>query len=158
MGKENGKSRLQQEERRLEVKLTEAELLRRGDDMAAAECEIEKLKEERKALNVSIQNAAGTRADLAHTIERGTEEQAVQCEWRPDYPKNVFRLVRLDTNAEVDTRAMTADERTVPMEFEDGADAPPPRSPKPRARKAAAAKKPGAPPLAAVPRHLSPVA
>jgi hypothetical protein len=157
MGTENGKNRLQQEERRLEVKLTEAELLKRGDDMAAAECEIEKLKEERKALNVSIQNAAGTRAELAHTIERGTEEQPVQCEWRPDYPKNVFRLVRLDTGAEVDTRAMTADERTVSLDFDD-ADAPPPRSPKPRARKAATAKKPAASPLRAAERHLSPVA
>jgi FtsZ-binding cell division protein ZapB len=141
----NGSTRYQKEERRLEVKLTEVELIKRGDQMADAELEIESLKEKRKALNVAIQNAAGLRAELAHAIERGTEEQPVQCEWRPDYPKNVFRLIRLDTNEEVDTRAMTAEDRNAALPFgasgkSDDEDPPPPRSPKPRTRKAAKAK------------------
>jgi vacuolar-type H+-ATPase subunit D/Vma8 len=141
MGTSNGNGAREREDRRLEVKLTQAELLERGDKMAAAEVEIETLKEQRKALNVSIQNAAGQRAELAHVIERGTEEQQVTCEWQPDYQKNVKRLVRLDTKALVDTKAMTAADREVPL-FDDGDSAtPPPRSPKaraPRAKKAAA--------------------
>lgn len=108
------------EMRDLPVKLTDAELLARADQMSAAELEIERLSLERAQTTKSINDQKRTRAELAHTIDRGEEERPVKCAWHEDFPKNVFRLKREDTGEEIDTRPMTGLDRTGKL-FDDDA-------------------------------------
>ena len=114
-GSDNGQR--EREQRPLECKLTEAEFKDRSDKMAAAELLIEQLKEQRKGVNGKIAAAATERGRLAHIIDTGLEQRAVECEWRDDYAKNVKRLVRLDTGVEVDTRPITADDRQTGLDL-----------------------------------------
>lgn len=100
------------EVRELPVKLTDAELLERADAMSAAELEIETLSIERQQLTKKINDQKRTRAELAHVIDKGEEPRQVRCSWHEDFQKNVFRLKRDDTGAEVDTRPMTSLDRT----------------------------------------------
>lgn len=142
MGTGNGsaKKKQQVESRDLQVKLTEAELLERGDELATCELQIEALKGARSSVNADINEQIKLRTKLAHTIDRGTEERSVQCTWVEDFPKNVYRLKRNDTGEEVDTRPMTADDRTGSLFAQESSDAadlgtPPPRAPRKRAPK-----------------------
>lgn len=147
MGKTNGAAKAAKtrevETRELPVKLNEKELLERGDSMADTELEIETLSIERTVTTRKINDLKKERARLAHIIESGVEDRAIRCEWHEDFAKNVFRLKRQDTGEEVDTRPMTALDRTSPLFPDgdnDGDDEPPPRSPKPRGKKAALTK------------------
>lgn len=146
MGTTNGSSSTRKtEERELQVKLTEKELLARGDEMADCELAIETLKIERLQLNKRIKAHIDQRGKLGHVIDSGAEGRTVKCEWRPDFAKNVFRLVRTDTGEEVDTRAMTGTDRQGSLNVIDGgkdddADTPPPRRPRGRPRKGSKSK------------------
>ena len=104
-------------ERVLPVKLTEAELVERGQRMALAELKIETLKSERKLLNARIGEQVETRAALASVIDNGVEDRAVKCKWSADYAAKVWTLRRLDTVDEVDRRDMTADDLQTAMDF-----------------------------------------
>jgi hypothetical protein len=132
--KKNGGATRHTEDRELQVKLTERELLQRGDEMAEQDINIEKLKLERSEYTSKINALGKRRNELAHTIERGTEARKVRCEWVEDFAKNVLRLKRLDTGEEVDTRPMTATDRQEDIfggDDDGGEDAvPPPRSAK----------------------------
>ncbi len=99
---------LGREQRELMCKLTEAELLQRGETMAEAELEIAKLKEERKGINGTIADLSATRNKLAKVIEDGEELRAVDCTWIEDIKQNVHNLIRQDTGELVTSRAMTA--------------------------------------------------
>lgn len=134
MAKTNGKGR-ETEVRKLPVKLTEPELLKRGDEMAACELEIEKQKGVLGGVNSEIKKATKRRKELGHVIDSGTETRDVRCEWIEDFPKNVWRLVRQDTGDEVDSRPMSANDRVGKLPFESRGDdmPPPPRSSKAKA-------------------------
>lgn len=137
MRKSNGANQAKQYEvevRAVPVPLTEAERVQRGDDMADCEVQIEALKAERSELARQVKTLEKRRNELGHALEAGTEERELRCTWEPDYPKNVFRLKRPDTGAEVDTRPMTADDRTADLFPEPTTPAPPPRSPQKRGR------------------------
>jgi hypothetical protein len=82
--------------RELECQLTDAELLERGEAMAACETQVDELKAERRRLNASIREQSDKRADLAKIIESKTETRDVSCEWRPDYDNKRYELFRLD--------------------------------------------------------------
>lgn len=82
--------------RELQCELTEAELLERGDSMAACETAVEELKAERRRLNASIREQSDKRADLAKIIESKSETRDISCEWRPDYDAKRYELYRLD--------------------------------------------------------------
>jgi seryl-tRNA synthetase len=82
--------------RELECELTNAELLERGEAMAACETQVDELKAERRRLNASIREQSDRRADLAKIIEAKTETRDVSCEWRPDYDSKRYELFRLD--------------------------------------------------------------
>lgn len=143
MGTGNGSSsaKSEVETRQLPVKLTEQELLKVADDLAAAELKIEELKVERSQLTADINAQVKERNLKAHTIDRGTEDRDVKCTWAEDFHKNVKRLKRNDTGEEVDTRPMTAADRTQSLfaaNDNDGLGEPPPRAPK---KKRASAKK-----------------
>jgi hypothetical protein len=121
----------EREQRELECTLSDAEFNARSDSMADCELTIERLKEQRKGLNGEIAAAATERARLAHVIERRIETRMVECAWMDDFPKNVKRLIRQDTGAEVDTRPMTGSDRQVglalPPVDEEAATLPPAR-------------------------------
>lgn len=83
--------------RELVVTLTEAELRERGDEMAKAELECDRLKVERRQLNASIRGFTDKRNALAQAIDTRKETREVSCEWKPDYKKKRWQLVRSDT-------------------------------------------------------------
>lgn len=102
--------------RELECALTEAELLERGDAMAACETAVDELKAERRRLNASIREQSDKRADLAKIIEAKTETRDISCEWRPDYERKVYELYRQDIDAApIETREMPAADLQVPL-------------------------------------------
>jgi hypothetical protein len=107
------------ETRELACELNQAELIARGDEMADAELRIEALKLERGGVTDQIKNEQILRRKLAGVIDSGKELREVRCVWVEDFPKNVFRLIRQDTGAEVDTRAMSAADRQEDMFEED---------------------------------------
>lgn len=107
------------EQRELMCKLTEPELLTRGEDMAAAELQIAALKEQRRGLNGKIAAQRTTRAKLAAAIEEGEESRMVDCEWADDFEHNVFRCKRKDTGVEIATRTMTVDDRQMALEIDE---------------------------------------
>lgn len=117
--KGDGQSRATQyEKRQLQVQLTEAELLKRGESMSSAELRIEALKSERSDLSKLIGVEVKARAELAHTIERGSEERIVRCAWVEDWAANALNLVRQDTGETVDMRPMSALDRQGDLGFE----------------------------------------
>lgn len=147
-GNGNGSAAKKVETRKLQVELTKDELLARGDDLANCELKIEELKLEASVTAGEIRKQQKLRKELAHTIDRGSEEREVECTWVEDFPKNVFRLKRNDTGKEVDTRPMTADDRTGSLFAAGNAEdaelgAPPPRTPKKRGAKKRATTKGG---------------
>lgn len=127
--------------RQCQVKLTEAERVNRGDEMADCEVKIETLKSEASELARQVKSHAKRRNELGHALEAGTELRDLKCTWVPDFAKNVFRLTRPDDGTVIDTRPMSAADRQNDM-FEPGDAhnlhlAPPPRSPRGRKPKVA---------------------
>jgi hypothetical protein len=118
--------------RKCAVKLSEAERVNRGEEMADCEVKIEALKAERSELGRTVKNHERRRNELGHALDNGTEERDLLCTWVPDYSKNVFRLTRPDTKEVIDTRPMSAVDRNVDM-FPDALPKPP-RAPKPKSK------------------------
>lgn len=112
------------ETRELSCELTEAELLTRGDAMADCELKIEQLKLKRSVIADQIKAQRAERRKLAGVIDAGKEQRDVRCVWIEKFEQNCFELVRQDTGAVVDTRAMTAADRQGSMGFDDDAEGP----------------------------------
>lgn len=123
-------------ERDLPCRLTEAELLKKGDRLAAIELEIAELKDKRAGVSAEIKDLADERADLADAVDRKLEKRKVPCEWRKDFEAQRVVLVRLDTAEVVDERPLTADDRQVSLLTDGSDDDPPPRATKPESVKA----------------------
>lgn len=104
-------------ERELAVKLTEKELLERGDKMAEAEVEIEGLKAERSKLTGAINTQVKLRNELGHVIEKGEEKRTVLCKWHKNFAQNCWQLIRQDTGKEVEVKPMSAADRQSEIEF-----------------------------------------
>jgi chromatin segregation and condensation protein Rec8/ScpA/Scc1 (kleisin family) len=92
--------------RELACELTDAELLERGDSMAACESAVDELKAERRRLNASIREQSDRRADLAKIIESKSETRDIACKWEPDYELKRYDLVRTDTNVSIEQKDM----------------------------------------------------
>ena len=122
-----------EKERRLcAVKLTEAERVARGDEMADCEVKIEALKAEQSELARQVKTHAKRRNELGHSLDTGTEQRELLCTWEPDYPHSVFKLTRPDSGEVIDTRPMSAQNLNVDL-FPATGDTvlpPPPRLPK----------------------------
>lgn len=69
------------------------------------------LKERVKLLNAEIAGHQSRVAELVATADARAELRDIECEWFHVYEQNVATLYRLDTEALVDERAMTAEER-----------------------------------------------
>jgi hypothetical protein len=91
----------------LECDLTDAEMQDRGEQMAADERAVERLKLRRKALNADIRGKLDHMTVLAIAIDSRKEVREVACTWRPDYDRKQWDLVRDDTERVIRTRAMS---------------------------------------------------
>ena len=96
--------------RELDCPLNDTEVRERGEAMARHERDAERLKQRRKNLNAQIRGLVDAMTELAIAIDTRCEQREVTCQWQPDYQRKVFSLVRLDTKAVIEERAMTADD------------------------------------------------
>lgn len=103
------------ETRELLCKLNDTELLHRGDAMADAELRIEQIKLKRSEFGDKLKAERAMRRKLAGVIDSGEERRDVRCVWIEKFEQNCFELVRQDTGAVIDTRAMTAADRQTDM-------------------------------------------
>lgn len=104
-------------EKKLAVKLTEKELLDRGNRAADCEIEIAALKAERSNFTRAINEQASKRAQLLGVIDAKEEERMVLCHWAKNFAHNCWDLIRSDTRAVVDTKPLTAADRQAEIEF-----------------------------------------
>jgi predicted nuclease with TOPRIM domain len=113
--------RTEREQRQLICKLTESEVKKRGEEMAACELEIDDLKEQRRGLNGKIADLATQRNKLAQVIDDAAESRMVDCVWIEDIKQNCADLIRQDTGEKVDTRPLTADDLQEALDLDAGA-------------------------------------
>jgi hypothetical protein len=123
--KSSGTRAPEREQRMLTCKLTDAELLERGDQMAAAELKIDVYKITRKEVSAQISAQSLLRGKLAAVIDAGKEERAIDCTWIEDFAQNCYRLVRQDTGEQVDTRPMVAADRQASLAIVPERETPP---------------------------------
>jgi hypothetical protein len=97
------------EERTLFCKLTEDELLRKGDKLAACIVKLEEIEKRKKAFNTQIkaeQEVVSASASLlSDEIEHRRELQPVTCSWERGQDQWVCH--RVDTGEVVDTAPIT---------------------------------------------------
>lgn len=107
----------QRVQRELKCKLTQDELLIRGDQMAEAELEVDELKDTRRGVNGQIADLVDRRSKLAKAIEAQEEDRMVDCVWSADKRHNVWRLKRTDVkpHEEIATRTMSVAELQEPL-------------------------------------------
>jgi septal ring factor EnvC (AmiA/AmiB activator) len=105
----------ERETRELSCALTDAELLKYADEMAACELAIEALKDERKHVNERIAAQVERRAELAHAIDAKADKRDVICKWIEDFAHKCWNLIRQDTGEQVDQETMTAEDLQAPM-------------------------------------------
>lgn len=95
----------------LPVKLTEDELLYRGDELAKLTSDIESLEDEAKGVAAGYKEQIKTKkADasrLALVIQIKSENRDVEVSERPDYTRKRIDMVRLDTGAVYNSRPMS---------------------------------------------------
>jgi len=105
------------EKRELMCPLTKPERRQRGARMARVELEVqaldgelEQLKMRARLLKARMDDLADERAKLARAIDSKQESRLIDCEWVESSEQNAWLLLRLDTKALIDTKAMTARE------------------------------------------------
>ncbi len=111
-------------ERELPVKLTEAELMKLGDQAAEDQRAIEHVKIDIKSLNEDKKGLEDARTRKLHDIKAGVEQRLVKCLIEEDLDKNVLRVTRQDTGEIVEERALTLQERQGELGFGMGMRAP----------------------------------
>jgi uncharacterized protein YydD (DUF2326 family) len=103
------------ENRTLTCTLTEAELKAKADELAALVDKHNALVDEKKRISAQYKikiDALKADLDLAAAVVRDRKEvRSVECRWITDFYRNVVKLVRTDTYEEIESRAMTAEER-----------------------------------------------
>lgn len=109
--------------RELGCELTDSETRERGEEMAAAEREVDRLKDRRKALNAQIRGKLDRMTVLAKAIDSHKEVRDVPCTWRPDYQRKVWELTRDDVQKVIEHRPMGAVDMQTRLPLESAADA-----------------------------------
>jgi hypothetical protein len=87
--------------------LPDSEVAHKALEIRRLEKEVERIKADAR---LQIKPREGMIGQLQKEIDEG-EERPVVCLEERDYRTNLYRLTRLDTGAEVDTRALRAEER-----------------------------------------------
>lgn len=103
------------EQRELPCKLTADELRERGEKLASAELEVEKLKASRKGINGAIADQRAEIERLSRIIDDKVETRMIECEWHDDERQNAVICYRTDTKEQIDARAMSSDELQQPL-------------------------------------------
>lgn len=106
--------------KQLLCRLTDSEVLRKGEALAAARLLIEELKDQRKAVNERINAQQDEVLKLAQLIDARSEERDVPCKWVEDFTHKVRKLIRQDTGEEVESAIMTADDLQDELDLDDG--------------------------------------
>lgn len=101
--------------RNLPVKLTESETLARGEELARVVDEYKREEAAEKArAKLAREGLVAKRQrmeTLAQAVETRTEHRDVQCTWTYAHATLTAKLRRVDTGAEVESRAMSFEER-----------------------------------------------
>ena len=110
--------------KRLMVKLTEAELLAKSDELASAVDELASLEGEKKNTNKylgdEIKEVKLNIGNLAFEIRDKAEVRDVSCTEVPDYKLGTMAIVRNDTGETVEHRVMSEEERQHKLELMEG--------------------------------------
>lgn len=106
---------VEREQRELACALTNDQVRERGEQQAAAELEIERLKSQRKGLTGAINDLAEKRNALAHVVDTRVEQRVVDCVWVADYASGLSSLVRQDNGEVVEQRPIASSERQVTL-------------------------------------------
>ena len=103
------------ETRELQVALSDDELIGRSQKLVSLLDEVDELQEDAKdaaaAVKVDVKTKLTEAKKLRRVVSTGSEERDVLCEWQADPVALTMTLVRVDTGARIETRAMTAEER-----------------------------------------------
>jgi hypothetical protein len=101
----------------LPCRLSDSEVLAKGEALAAARLLIEELKAQRKVINDRISAQQDEVLELATLIDARAEERDVPCKWVDDFAHKVRKLIRQDTGEEVETQVMTAADLQADMDL-----------------------------------------
>lgn len=117
-------------------KLTAAEQLMKGQQVAQLMSEIGALEEEKKSeakrIATDVEDKRGQMHALADEIRRGEEMRPVECFESPRYADSMVDLVRTDTGTVVRSRPMHPVERQTAIDL---GDLPPPAAAQPRRKR-----------------------
>ena len=105
------------ETRILNCKLTEHELMERGEELAAELKGVAELIRERAAINAQIKPREQAVERLVTVFDTKEEAREVECDWRFDWPKGVKVLYRTDTFEEIERKEITEAERQIQLEL-----------------------------------------
>ncbi len=112
-------------EKELECRLTDAELLDLGKQLARANTNLEeqeeKKKEVTKQLAADVESARNAAISLSRRLNSGTEYRRVRCQIVRDLETCTVRAIRLDTHEVVSERTMTDEERQLKLDWEEAA-------------------------------------
>jgi hypothetical protein len=118
------------EKRELMCVLTVDDIRDRGAEMARCEldakeleAELESLKLRARSLKARIDDLGEDCIRLARAIDTGEEPRLIDCEWVEATEQHAWRLMRLDTQVEIDKQAMTPAELQLGLELAGEADA-----------------------------------
>lgn len=109
----------------LDCRLSDAEMLELGKQLARANTELEEAEEKKrevtKQLAADVESARNNAVSLSRRLNRGAEFREVNCEVIRDLETCTVRTVRLDTYEVVSERAMTDEERQLKLDWEERA-------------------------------------
>jgi len=101
--------------RELKVQLTTDELLRKGSEIAEIQRKKELLEDEKKSTAASyktqIDELEGKQSEIATVLRDRGEFRKIVCRELKDFDKGVIRVIRSDTDEEIEVHPMTAADR-----------------------------------------------
>lgn len=110
--------------RSLRVELSEEELGRKAQALAAELHALDELRERHKAERAAMKEAEGLQADavkiLGVDVRTRSELRDVECEWIADFPRGLVELVRLDTDEVVAERPIEPRDRQLAIRLAGG--------------------------------------
>jgi hypothetical protein len=116
---------VKQETRSLACPLSEEDFEARAKNLAMARQRARRIEAEKKTavarFALELKDVNEEIDGLAEIVKSGVEFRAVTVEWQTDLKKGIKRLVRLDTNDVIDTKALTIEEKQATLNFSSSA-------------------------------------
>jgi len=105
--------------RSLSCPLSDEDLKLRAHKLASAVKKYDEVESEKKAhaerFGSELKTIGEEINQLATVVKSRSEFRPVECVWKEDHKTSMMRLIRTDTNTEIDSRAMTASEKQVKL-------------------------------------------